>query len=206
MQSKYLSFLKDLILIVLGSALYGISTVLFIFPHSLLLGGTSGISVILERFLKISPGNILMIINFSLLIVAFVILGKEMAIKTTIGSALTTLAVGLFEKVFTLSKPLVSNIYLSALIGAAVIALASGIMFYINSSSGGTDIIALIVKKFSNIKIGKALLLTDVLIVIVGGCLSGITLLISSFIGLLIKTLGIDAIISVFKKHQSKTK
>ncbi len=204
MQNKYLSFLKDLFLITIGSGLYGISTVLFIFPHSLLLGGTSGISVILERFLKISPGNILMIINFSLLIVAFFILGKEMAIKTTIGSALTTLAVGIFEKVFTLSKPLVSNIFISAIIGAAIIALASGIMFYINSSLGGTDIIALIVKKFSNIKIGKALLLTDFLIVIFGGCISGIILLISSFIGLLIKTLGIDAIISIFQRHCSK--
>lgn len=206
MQSKFLKFLKDLILIAMGSALYGISTVLFIFPHSLLLGGTSGISVILEGFLKISPGNILMIINFSLLIVAFIILGKEMAVKTTIGSALTTLAVGLFEKVFTLSKPLITNIYLSAIIGASVIALASGIMFYINSSSGGTDIIALIVKKFSSIKIGKALLITDILIVIVGGLLSGLTVLISSFIGLLIKTLGIDAIISIFQRYNNKTK
>ena len=134
----------------------------------------------------------------------FIILGKEMAVKTTIGSSLTTLAVGIFEKIFTFQKPLIDNAYASAIIGAIIIALASGIMFYINSSSGGTDIIALIVKKFSNIKIGKALLLTDFLIVIVGGILSGITILISSFLGLLIKTFGIDAIISVFKNFRSK--
>lgn len=204
MRSKYISFIKDLILITIGSALYGLSTVLFIFPHSLLLGGTSGLSVILERFLNFSPGTILMAINFSLLIIAFIILGKEMAVKTTIGSSLTTLAVGIFEKIFTSQKPLIDNAYASAIIGAIIIALASGIMFYINSSSGGTDIIALIVKKFSNIKIGKALLLTDFLIVIVGGILSGITILISSFLGLLIKTFGIDAIISIFKNFRSK--
>ena len=73
-----------------------------------------------------------------------------------------------------------------------------------DSSSGGTDIIALIVKKFSGIKIGKALLMTDVLIVLVGGALSGITVLISSSVGLLIKALGIDLVILFIKKTRKK--
>ena len=77
-------------------------------------------------------------------------------------------------------------------------------MFYVDSSSGGTDIIALIVKKFSGIKIGKALLMTDVLIVLVGGALSGITVLISSSVGLLIKALGIDLVIFLIKKRIKK--
>ena len=95
---------------------------------------------------------------------------------------------------------MVSNIYVSAMIGAAVIAIASGIMFYVKSSSGGTDIIALIVQKYSKINIGRALLITDFLIVIVGGILSGYIILISSFIGLLIKTFGIDFVIGCIKR------
>ena len=187
-------------MIILGSILYALSTVLFIFPHELLLGGTSGISVILKSFIPFSPGTILVLINFSLLVMAFFILGKEMAIKTFVGSTLTTVFVGLFEKIFVLDSALVSNIFLSAIIGAAVIAIASGIMFYVNSSSGGTDIIALIVRKYSDIDIGKSLLITDVLIVIVGGVISGYILLLSSFLGLLIKTLGIDFVIGTIKK------
>ena len=93
--------LKDGLLILSGSILYALSTVLFIFPKALLLGGTSGISVILERFLPFSPGIILMVINFLLIAVAFVILGKEMAAKTLVGSVLTTVFVGLFEKIFS---------------------------------------------------------------------------------------------------------
>ena len=73
-------------------------------------------------------------------------------------------------------------------------------MFYVDSSSGGTDIIALIVKKFSHVQIGKALLITDILIVLVGGILSGISILLGSVIGLLIKTLGIDLVIFIIKK------
>lgn len=200
--SKHL--LKEFLLIFLGSIIYALSTVLFIFPHSLLLGGTSGISVVLSRFLTFSPGIILTIINLTLVVLAFLILGKDMAVKTLVGSILTTVFIGVLEKPLSLEVPLVSNTCLSTIVGATLIAIASGIMFYVDSSSGGTDIIALIVKKFSNIKIGKALLITDVLIVLVGGVLSGLTIFLSSFLGLLIKTLGIDLVISIISKGLKK--
>ena len=190
-------------LIFAGSLLYAVSTVLFIFPSGLLLGGTSGISVILTAFLPFSPGAILMVINFALIVLAFAVLGKGMAIKTLVGSVMTTVFVGVLEKLLTFDAPLIDNIYVSALLGAAIIAVASGIMFYVDSSSGGTDIIALIVKKFSGIQIGRALLLTDILIVIVGGALGGIIILIGSFVGLLVKTLGIDLVIGAIKKFKS---
>jgi uncharacterized membrane-anchored protein YitT (DUF2179 family) len=127
-----------------------------------------------------------------------------MAVRTLVGSVLTTVFIGVLELPLTLEAPLIPNIYASAAVGAALIALASGILFYVDSSSGGTDIIALIVRKFSSIRIGRALLLTDVLIVLVGGALSGAVLLVGSFAGLLIKTLGIDLMISLIaqkRKH-----
>lgn len=195
-------FLKEYAIILLGSALYALSTVLFIFPNGLLLGGTSGISVILDAFLPFSSGTILMVINFFLLILAFVLLGSGMAVKTLVGSVCTTLFIGLFEAPLTFDRPLIANPFLSALVGAAIIAVASGLMFYVDSSSGGTDIIALIVRRFFTIDIGKALLLTDVLIVVVGGILSGAEIFFSSFLGLLVKTLGIDFVIACVKKFR----
>ena len=196
--------MKEYVLILLGSLLYAVSTLLFIFPHSLLLGGTSGISVILESFLRFSPGTILMAINSFLIVLAFVLLGKEMGIKTLVGSALTTVFIGILEPFLAFEQPMLSNCFLSATVGALIISVASGIMFYVDSSSGGTDVIALIIKKYSDIKIGKALLITDVLIVVVGGILSGITIFLSSFLGLLIKTMGIDFVIATVKKHRCK--
>lgn len=196
--------LRDYFLILVGSILYAVSTVLFIFPHKILLGGTSGISVILEAFLPFSPGTILTVINFLLIILAFVLLGRDMAVRTLVGSVLTTLAVGLLEAPLTFPVPLIASPYLSALAGACVIAVASGVMFYVRSSSGGTDIIALIVRKYTHISIGKALLVTDILIVIVGGLLSGLTVFIASAIGLLIKTSGIDFVIGRIKQLQAR--
>lgn len=197
--------ISSYLFIVIGSALYSLGTVLFIFPHSLLLGGTSGISVILNAYLPFSPGTILMIINFLLLLLAFIVLGTSMAVKTFVGSTLTTLFVGIAEKLLDFSGgPIVSSCFMSSLFGAFIIAVASGVMFYVDSSSGGTDIIALIVRKYFKINIGKALLITDFLIVIVGGVLSGYVILLSSFAGLMVKTFGIDYVISSINKRIKK--
>ena len=204
MKENAIRLLKDFSLIFLGSALYAAATLAFIFPHSLLLGGTSGISVIMESFIPFSAGKILMIINFTLLILAFVILGRAMALKTLVGSTLTTLFIGLFENLAVFEAVIIPNPFISAITGAAVIALASGIMFYIDSSSGGTDIVALIVQKFMNIRIGRALLISDVLIVLLGGLLSGFPTLAASAVGFLVKTFGIDFVIARFKKLQKK--
>ena len=182
-----------------------LGTSLFIFPTGLLLGGTSGISVILNNFLPFSPAMILSGLNVLLLALALIILGREMAAKTLIGSLLTTAFIALFDLIFPSFKPIFDNPYLCAITGGAIIAAASAILFYVDASSGGTDIIALIIKKFSNIKIGKALLITDALIVIVGGIISGITVALAYVIGLLVKTLGIDILIKLITKAIKKS-
>ena len=160
MKDKWKKEILCYALIALGSILYSVGTVCFIFPNGLLLGGTSGISVILNAFLPFSPGTILVIINILLIVVAFFALGRDMAIKTFVGSALTTAFIGLTEKI--------------------------------------------IVKKYAKMDIGKALLVTDLFIVIVGGILSGWGIALSSFLGLLIKTLGIDLVIFLIVKFLKK--
>lgn len=202
---KHLHSIKEYLMILIGGVLYGLSTILFIFPHAVLLGGTSGVAVILASFIPLTPATFSVIINTLLLILALIILGKGMAIKTLIGSLITTASIALFEIIFKNTGVLIDSPLISAIIGAIIIAIASALMFYVDSSSGGTDIIALIIKKFSNIQIGKALLLSDVIIVVVGGILAGWKVAIYSVIGFLIKTLGIDFIIKIITRFY-KTK
>ncbi len=191
-----------LLFIAVGSFLYGIGTSAFIYPHRLLLGGTTGISVILNAFMPFSPAAILTALNYGLLFLALVILGKEAFLKNLLGSVLTTTSIAYFAGVFTEEDPPLDSLLGSAVIGAAIIALASALMFYVGASSGGTDIVALIVKKFvPNIHVGRALLLTDFLIVLVGGLLSGLAIGLCSLLGLVIKTGGIDLIIAAINKR-----
>ncbi len=187
-------------LITLGSLLYGVGTVLFIFPNEILLGGTSGIALLISRWFSVAPGTVSVIMNLALLVSAFFILGRGMALKTAVGAGLTAISIGIFEKVFALESPILENDFASAAAGAAIIALASAMMFYVDSSSGGTDIIALVVKKYTKINIGTALLISDFAIVIVGGIVMGGWTILSSFEGFLIKVLGIDLIIYVIRR------
>ena len=194
-------------LILLGSLLYGIGTVLFIFPSGALLGGTTGIAMILAKYLPLTSGNFSVILNVSLIVIAFILLGKGMAFRTFIGSALTTLFIGIIDGVSVSISPVIANSYFSAFLGAVIIAVASGMMFYVDSSSGGTDILALIVKKYVKINIGLALMITDVLIVIIGGILAAsLNVFLCSLLGFLVKVLGIDAVIFLIKKLTAKNK
>ena len=197
--------IKTAVFILIGSILYGIGTNYFIFPTGLYLGGTSGIAVLLSVFTDFSSGTILMILNYTLIVLAVLILGKSMAIKTLIGSAVTTLSIGLFERIAFIQHPLIDNIFLSAVIGAVIISIGSGFLFYVGSSSGGTDIIALLIQKYSKMNIGRALLISDILIVVLGGTLTDFSTAAASFIGFLVKTLGIDYVIKLLKKYQNRS-
>lgn len=192
--------LADYSLITLGAFLYAVGTVLFIFPAGLLLGGTGGISVILERWLPFSPGAIMAVINVILVALAYLFLGKEMAFKTVVGSLLTALFISGGELVMSLEDSVISNHYISAPIGAAIVAIASAILFFVDSNSGGTDIVALIVKKYVKVNIGTALLITDFIIVVVGGILAGWEIGIASLIGFIVKIMGIDLVIYLIRK------
>jgi uncharacterized membrane-anchored protein YitT (DUF2179 family) len=198
--------IRDYLLILVYSLLYALSTLLFVFPHSLLLGGTSGISVILESVTQLTPGSMLMAINTALIAVAFFLLGKEMGTKTLIGSLATSTFIGLLEPQLTFREALIPNLFLSAFVGAGLIAIASSGLFYIKSSSGGTDVLALILRKYTGFQTGRALLITDILIVIVGGLLADQTLFLSSLMGLLVKTTGIDVMTSVLQKHPLRSR
>ena len=198
--------IRDYLLILVYSLLYALSTLLFVFPHSLLLGGTSGISVILESVTRLTPGSMLMAINTALIAVAFFLLGKEMGTKTLIGSLATSTFIGLLEPLLTFEEAVIPNLFLSAFVGAGLIAIASSGLFYIKSSSGGTDVLALILRKYTGFQTGRALLITDILIVIVGGLLADQTLFLSSLMGLLVKTTGIDMMTSVMHKHPLRSR
>ena len=144
------------------------------------------------------------VINVVLVGIAYIFLGRDMAIKTVVGSLLTALFISGGEYLLALDSPIISIPYLAAPIGAAIIAIASGILFYVDSNSGGTDIVALILKKYVRVNIGTALLITDMLIVIVGGILSGWTVGIASAIGFLVKVFGINLVISIIRKVMLK--
>lgn len=188
--------IKEYITITLATILVSAGIYFFKFPNHFSTGGVSGISVILSAlFPKISGGNYILIINIGLLIVGILLLGKGFSIKTAYCSALMSLSVCVFEKIFPMSSPLTNQPFLELVYSIIFPAVGSAILFYNGASTGGTDITAMILKKYTGLNIGRALFITDFIIASSAGMVFGIETGLFSLLGLLAKSLVVDNVI-----------
>lgn len=188
--------LKTFLLITFGTFIFAIGIYFFKFPNNFSTGGVSGISILLGRiFPSFSTADIMWIINIILLIVGFIILGRGFGVLTVYCSMLLSFLTWLFEKVIPLSKPLTDQPFLELCYGMMLPAVGSAILFNCNASSGGTDIVAMILKKYTSLDIGKALLVSDALIAFSATFVFDIRTGLFSLLGLAIKAFMVDSVI-----------
>ncbi len=167
----------------------------FKFPNDFSFGGVTGISVVLSAVMPISPGSINFVINMAFLVLGFIFLGKETGIKTVYVSVLTSVALSAAEKLFPMSGPLTNQPVLELIYAIVLPAASSAILFNVGASGGGTDIIAMILKKYTKLNIGTALFLVDVLIVLASCLVFDVQTGLFSLCGLLAKSLVVDGVI-----------
>lgn len=138
----------------------------FKFPNNFSFGGVTGIAVVLSAMSKASASSYTFIINMALLVLGFLFLGKSFGAKTVYVSVLTSVGLSALEKLFPMSAPLTTEPVLELIFAIFLPALSAAILFNIGASGGGTDIIAMILKKYTSVPIGTALFLVDCVIVI----------------------------------------
>lgn len=147
----------------IGSAImaFGISS--FLLPNQLSSGGFSGIATITYYLLKIPMGTVMIMLNIPLFIFAGYKLGREFLIKLIIG----TISLSVFIDIFDKYPPITTDRFLSCIYGGLIIGIGTAIILKVNSSTGGTDLIANIIKAYdNNISISKYLTIIDLAIII----------------------------------------
>ena len=162
------SKLRHFFLLTFSTLVMAAGTYFFKFPNNFTFGGITGLAVLVAKTGVMSAGDFNFITNMILLIIGFFILGKKFAAKTAYCSILLSVALSALERIYPMSAPLTNQPMLELCFAIALPSLGSAILFNIGSSSGGTDIIAMILKKYSSVDIGHALLITDVLITVAG--------------------------------------
>ena len=172
---------------------FGISV--FKFPNNFSFGGVTGIAIVLSKFLPGTPGNITLMINIVLLLLGFILLGKGFGIKTAYVSILMSVGLSLAEVWFPMEKPLTTEPVLELIYAIVLPASSSAIFFNMNASSGGTDIVAMILRKYTKLNIGSALFFSDMLIVILSCFVFDMQTGLFSLSGLLAKSLVVDNVI-----------
>lgn len=159
---------KDYIMIIFGLLLYGVGFTAFILPHQIVIGGLSGVGTLVYFATHgvISVAITQYVCNLLLLAIAFKLVGKTFVMRTIIGATVISLFIGVFENFFmSLGHPIIADISMSAILGGIFCGLGVGTVFIHNGSSGGTDIVAAMVSKLSNVSIGRTMIVTDMLIV-----------------------------------------
>lgn len=218
MKSKVLNFLKTYLIITVGGLIVGFGVYFFSFPNNFSTGGTSSLSVIVAQLVSLSgneqliniitPGLVMVVVNTFLLAIALIIFGKDFAFKTVYCSLLISFSTLILEKVLPISKITGEEMMGTALFGGGptltgepllelifaigCIAVGSAITFSVGASSGGTDIVAMILKKYSNLDISRSLFVSDLVLVLAAFFVFNVQVALFSFFGLILKSFIVD--------------
>ena len=183
----------------------------FKFPNNFSTGGVSGLAVILGYYFEgvVTPGTFVMVINVLLLILGFAVFGKGFGGKTAYVSLLMSGATWLLERIIPMTAPMTAladpaaaQPFVELIFAVSLPALGSAILFNMNASSGGTDIVAMVLRKYTSLDIGKALLCSDIAITLMAFVAFGPATGLYSILGLVIKSLLVDMVLENINTHK----
>lgn len=157
------SYLKNMLIIILGCLIMAIGTAVFLLPNKFSTGGVTGIATILYYLFKIPLGSINIIINIPILIFTFYRLGKKVLANSIIGAILYSLFIDILDKIPVLT----TDVFLSSIYGGIFLGIGTGIVLNANASTGGTELISNLIKTYNfNLKTSTLIMSIDSIIVL----------------------------------------
>lgn len=189
--------IKAFLLVNLGILLLTVGVYFFKMPNHFTTGGVSGLAIILGSVVPfLSTATLMSIINVALLVVGYLFLGKQFGFWTTYCSLMYSLETWLLETFCPMDAPFTDQPLLELCFAMMLPAVGSALLFNYNASSGGTDIVAMILKKYTSISdIGKALFASDSLIALSSFFFFGVETGMFSLLGLFLKAFVVDSVI-----------
>jgi len=194
---------KEWLLITLGTLLVAIGVYFFKFPNNFSTGGVSGLAVILGHYFPgITPGDFVMVINVLLLIIGFAVFGRSFGVRTCYCSLLMSGFIWVMERVLPLPGPMTHQPLMELIFAVSLPAVGSAILFNLDASSGGTDIVAMLLRKYTSLNIGNALMCSDCIITVMACVAFGMETGLFSILGLMMKSLLVDMVLENINTHK----
>lgn len=187
--------MKYFTLLTLSTLLMAVGIYFFKFSNNFTFGGITGLAVLVAKTGLISASDFSFLANIFLLLLGLVVLGKEFAAKTAYCTILLSVALSALERIYPMRAPLTDEPMLELMFAIALPSLGSAVLFNLGASSGGTDVIAMIVKKNTSFDIGSALMASDFFITLAGCFVFDIKTGLYSFVGLAVRSFMIDGFI-----------
>lgn len=196
------SNLKNFFLLTVSTLIMAIGIYFFKFANNFTFGGITGMAVLVAKFIPISASDFSFIANILLLIIGWIILGKSFAVKTAYSTILLSVALSVLERIYPMSHPLTNEPLLELVFAILLPALGSAILFNIGASSGGTDVIAMILKKYTSVDIGKGLMISDIIFTLSGFLIFDVKTGLYSLLGLILRSALIDNFIESLNRSK----
>ena len=197
-------FWKEFLWMNLATVMISVGVYCFKFPNNFSMGGVSGLSILLGKVLPVlSASSYNTIINVLFLILGFLMLDKSFGFRTVYCSLLSAGLIQVFSWVWPLTAPLTDQLMLELFFAVILPALGAAILFNIDASSGGTDIAAMILKKYTGLDVGTALLISDVAIAAAALFVFDATAGLCSLLGLALKSVLVDSAIESLNRRKA---
>ena len=197
------SIVKSYALLTLGTVIMALGTYFFKFPNNFSTGGVTGLAVVLARYFPlISRADFVMIFNVALLGLGVAVFGKNFAGKTVYVSLLMSAVTWLMERMILMAAPMTNQPLLELVFAVSLPAVGSAILFNLDASSGGTDIVAMVLRKYTSLDIGKALICSDLVITLAACVAFGMETGLFSILGLVMKSLLVDMVLENINTHK----
>ena len=194
--------LKNFTLLTVSTLIMAVGIYFFKFANNFTFGGITGFAVLVAKFTPLSASDFSFIANMLLLIIGLFVLGKKFAAQTAYSSILLSVTLSGLERIYPMSHPLTNEPLLELIFAIVLPAIGSAILFNIGASSGGTDVIAMILKKYTSVDIGKGLLASDILFTIAGFFVFDIKTGLYSLLGLTMRSTLIDSLIESLNRSK----
>lgn len=196
--------IKEFALITIGILLVAISVVYFFEPNNIAAGGITGLAIVINHYVPfISIGPLVLMMDGILFTIALMVLGAKFGAKTIYSSFLLSGSMWVMQTFIPIN--ITNDLMLAAIFGTLISAGGMALVFNANASTGGTDIIAKIINKFFHIEIGKALLMVDFLVTLLGAITFGINMGLYGLLSVIINGIVIDNIIAGFNTKSEIT-
>lgn len=160
------SSLNDFLMITLGTAICSAGVYFMLIPSHLSIGSISGLAIILSNIIPLPISLITFILNVGLLLVGFLLIGRDFGAKTVYTSVLLPVLLAIFERLFPTTYSLTGDIFSDMICYLFIVSVGQAILFTRNASSGGLDIVGKLLNKFFRMELGKAVALAGMCVAV----------------------------------------
>jgi len=164
--------IRNAILLIVGCAVTGLAYALFLIPHHFVPGGVSGIAIIVNYFAGWPVGALIVVFNVPVFLLGLKTMGKKYVLHSLAGMILSSAFIDLFNKVLRVPSA-TDNTILAAIYGGVMLGVGLGIVFRGRASTGGSDIIGMVLSKHTGLSLGFGIMIADFVIISASGLAFG---------------------------------